>query len=159
MQHISDKSFKTARRWQMHRGLPWWGGELGSSTRILQLAANPIGAPSGGPSETTSVGEVSDVGVDSSSTSTSNSSSRRSTSQLELYECSGNDMLCKLSFRERWKAHILSTKHMIIILIFLGNIVFAQRDQIKITLENQRTIYILKLINLLLSILYNLSLT
>jgi hypothetical protein len=51
-------------------------------------------------------------------------------------------MLCKLSFRVRWKAHILSTKHMIIIPIFLCNIVFAQRDQIKIALENQRTIYI-----------------
>jgi hypothetical protein len=48
---------------------------------------------------------------------------------------------------------------MIIILKFLGNIVFAQWDQIKIALENQRTIYIIKLINLLLSILYNLSLT
>jgi hypothetical protein len=154
MQHISDKKFKT-RRWQMHRGLPWWGGESGSSTRILRLAANTIGAPS----ETTSVGAVSDVGADSSSTSTSNSSSRCSTSQLQVYECSCNDRLCNLSLRERWKAHILSTKHMIIILIFLGNIIFAQRDQIKITLENQRTIYILKLINLLLSILYNLSLT
>jgi hypothetical protein len=50
-------------------------------------------------------------------------------------------MLCNLSLRERWKAHILSIKHMIIIHIFLGNIVFAPRDQIKITLENQRTIY------------------
>ena len=139
MQHISDKSLKTTKRWQMHRGLPWWGGESGSSTRILQLAANSIGAPSGGPSETTSVGEVSDVGADSSSTS--NSSSKCSKSQLKVYECSCNDMLCKLSFRQRWKAHILSTKHMIIILIFLGNIVFAQMDQIKITLENQRTIY------------------
>jgi hypothetical protein len=157
MQHISDKSFKTTR-WKMHPGLPWWG-ESGSSTRILQFEANPIGAPSGGPSETTSVGAVLDVGAGSSSTSTSNSSSRCSTSQFQVYECSCNDRLCNLSLRERWKAHILSTKHMIIIVIFLGNIVFAQRDQIKITLENQRTIYILKLINLLLSILYNLSLT
>jgi hypothetical protein len=103
----------------------------------LQLAANPIRAPSGGPLETTSVGAVSDVGAGSSSTSIS--SSRCSTSQFQVYECSCNDRLCNLSFRERWKAHILSTKHMIIIPIFLGNIVFAQRDQIKITLENQRT--------------------
>jgi hypothetical protein len=157
MQHISDKSLKTTRMWQMHRGLHWWGGESGSSTRILQLAANPIGAPSGGPSKTTSVGAVSDVGADSSSTS--NSSSRCSTSQLEVYECSYNYMQCRLAFSERWKAHIFLTKDMTITLMFLGGIVFAQRDQIKITLENQRTIYILKLINFLLSILYNLSLT
>jgi hypothetical protein len=43
--------------------------------------------------------------------------------------------------RERWKGQILLTKHMTIILIFLGYIVFAKRDQVKITLENQRTIY------------------
>jgi hypothetical protein len=91
----------------------------------LQLAANPIGAPSGGLSETTSVGEVSDVGADSFSTSTSNSSSRCSTSQLEVYEFSCNDMLCKFSFRERWKAHIFLTKVLTITLMFLGNIVFA----------------------------------
>ena len=64
---------------------------------MLQLAANPIGASSRGPSETTLVVEVSDVGADSSSTSTSNSSSRCFSSQLEVYECSCNDMLCKLS--------------------------------------------------------------
>jgi hypothetical protein len=81
------------------------------------------------------------VGADSSSTSTSNSSSRCSTSQFQVYEWSCNDRLCNLSLRERWKAHILSTKHMIIILIFLGNVIFAQRDQNKITLENQRAIY------------------
>jgi hypothetical protein len=91
----------------------------------LQLAANRVGALSGGPLETTSVGEVSDVGADSSSTSTSNSSSRCSTSQLEVYECSCNDMLCKLSFRERWKAHIFLIKDMTITLMFLGNIGFA----------------------------------
>jgi hypothetical protein len=125
----------------------------------LELAANPIGAPSGGPSETTSVGAVSDVGADTSSTSTLNSSSRCSTSQLEVYECSCNDMPCKLAFSERWKALIFLTKDMTITQMFLGSIVFTQRDQIKITLQNQRTIYILKLINLLLSILYNLSLT
>jgi hypothetical protein len=47
---------------------------------MLQLAANPTRAPSGGPSETISIGEVSDVGVGSSSTSASNSSTRCSTS-------------------------------------------------------------------------------
>jgi hypothetical protein len=68
-------------------------------------------------------------------------------------------MPCKLAFSERWKALIFLTKDMTITQMFLGSIVFTQRDQIKITLQNQRTIYILKLINLLLSILYNLSLT
>jgi hypothetical protein len=92
---------------------------------MLQLAANPTGTPSGGPLETTSVGEVLDVGIGFPSTSTSNSSSRCSTSQLEVYECSCNDMLCKLSFRERWNTHIFLTKDMTITLMFLGNIVFA----------------------------------
>jgi hypothetical protein len=92
---------------------------------MLQLAANPTGAPSGRPSETTTVGEVSDVGTGSPSTSTSNSSSRFSTSQLEVYECSCNDILCKLSFRERWNTHIFLTKDMTITLMFLGNIVFS----------------------------------
>jgi hypothetical protein len=124
MQHISDKSFKIARRWQMYRGLPWWGVESGSSTKILQLAVNPTGAPSGGPLEITSVGEVSDGGTGSPSTSTSNFSSRCSTSQFEVYECSCNEMLCKLSFRERWKTYIFLTKDMIIIFTFLGSIVF-----------------------------------
>jgi hypothetical protein len=68
MQHISDKSLKQQGVTNA-LGLPWWGGESGSSTRILQLAANPIGAPSGGPLETTSVGAVLDVGASSSSTS------------------------------------------------------------------------------------------
>jgi hypothetical protein len=71
--------------------------ESGSTTRILQLVANPTGAPSRGPSKTTSVGEASDVVTNSSSTSTSNYSSRCSTSQSQVYECSCNDMLCKLS--------------------------------------------------------------
>jgi hypothetical protein len=92
---------------------------------MLQLAAYPIGAPYGGPSETTSVGAVLDAGADSSSTSTLNSSSRCSTSQLEVYECSCNDMPCKLVFSERWKAHIFLTKDMTITLMFLGSIVFA----------------------------------
>jgi hypothetical protein len=87
------------------------------------LAANPIGAPSGGPSEITSVGEVSDGGTGSPSTSTSNSSSRCST--IQVYECPCNEMLCKLSFRERWKTYIFITKDMTIIFMFLGNIVFV----------------------------------
>ena len=69
--------------------------ESGSTARILQLVANPTRAPSRGPLETTSVGEASDVVTDSSSTS--NSSSRCSTSQSQVYECSCNGMLCKLS--------------------------------------------------------------
>jgi hypothetical protein len=89
------------------------------------LAANPIGAASGGPLEITLVGEVLDVGTGYPSTSTSNSSSRCSTSQLKVYECSCNEMLCKLSFRERWKTHIFITKDMTIIFMFLGNIVFV----------------------------------
>jgi hypothetical protein len=80
--------------------LPLWGGESGSSTRILQLAANPNGAPYRGPSVTTSVGKVSDGGIGSPSTSTSNSSSRCSTSQFEVYECLCNNMLCKFSLGE-----------------------------------------------------------
>jgi hypothetical protein len=124
MQHISDKNFKIARRWQMHRGLPWWGGESGSSTKILPLAANPTGGPSGGPLEITSVGEVSDGGIGSPSTSTSNSSSRCSTSHFEVYECLCNEMPCKLSFRERWKTYIFISKDMAIIFTFLGRIVF-----------------------------------
>jgi hypothetical protein len=143
MQHIGDKSFKTAMRWQMHQGLPWWGGDSESSTRILQLEANPIGSPSERPSGTPSVGGTLDWGVDSSSTSTSIPSSRCSTSQLEVYECSCNDMLCKLSLRERWKAHIILSKHMTSKFIFLGCIDFVSRDQINIALENQRTMYVL----------------
>jgi hypothetical protein len=102
-----------------------WGGESGSSTKLLQLAANPIGAPSGGPSAITSVGEVSDGGTGSLCTSTSNSSSRCSISQFKVYECSCNDMLCKLSFRERWKTYIFITKDMTIIFMFLGHIVLV----------------------------------
>jgi hypothetical protein len=67
--------------------LPSWGGELGSSTRILQLAAKPIGALPEGPLGTPSVGGASDWGTGSSSTSTSTSSSRCSTSQLLVHEC------------------------------------------------------------------------
>jgi hypothetical protein len=52
-------------------------------------------------------------------------------------------MLYKLSLRERWKAHLLSSKHMTSKFIFLGCIVFVQRDQINLSLENQRTIYVL----------------
>jgi hypothetical protein len=89
------------------------------------LAANPTGAPSGGPLEITSVGEVLDGGIGSPSTSTSNSSSRCSTSQFEVYECSCNEMLCKLSFRERWKTYIFLIKDMTIIFMFLGSIVFV----------------------------------
>jgi hypothetical protein len=89
------------------------------------LAANPIGAPFGGPSAITSVGEVSDGGTGPLSTSTSNSSSRCSTSQFDVYECSCNDMLCKLSFRERWKTLHIITKDMTIIFMFLGNIVLV----------------------------------
>ena len=77
--------------------MPWWGGEWGSSTIMLQLAAKLTGALSEQPSGTTWVGEASSWGTISSSTSTSISSSRCSTSQLELYECSCNDMSCKLS--------------------------------------------------------------
>ena len=76
----------------MHWGLPWWGRESGSSTRILQLAAKPTRAPWEGPS-----GGTSDGGTSYSSTSTSTSSSRCSTSQSQVYECSCNDMPCKLS--------------------------------------------------------------
>jgi hypothetical protein len=89
------------------------------------LAANPIGAPSGGPLAITSAGEVSDGGTGSPSTSTSNSSSRCSTSQFKVYECSCNEMLCKLSFRERWKTYIFLIKDMTIIFMFLGSIVFV----------------------------------
>jgi hypothetical protein len=88
------------------------------------LAANPIGAPSGGPLAITSAGEVSDGGTGSPSTSTSNSSSRCSTSQFKVYECSCNEMLCKLSFIERWKTYIFITKDMTIIFMFMGSIVF-----------------------------------
>jgi hypothetical protein len=102
---------------------------------MLQLATNPTRAPSGGPSETTSVGEVSDLGT--GSPSTSNSSSRCSTSQLKIYECSCNDMLCKLSLRERWKDHILLSKHMTSICKL------SRRDQFDLALKNQRTIYVL----------------
>jgi hypothetical protein len=52
-------------------------------------------------------------------------------------------MLYKLSLRERWKAHLLLSKHMTSKFIFLGYIVFVQRDQINLSLENQRTIYVL----------------
>jgi hypothetical protein len=34
MHQSSDKEFKTARRWQMHRGLPYFVGESGSATQI-----------------------------------------------------------------------------------------------------------------------------
>jgi hypothetical protein len=34
MHHSSDKEFKTARRWQMHRGLPCVVGESGSVPQI-----------------------------------------------------------------------------------------------------------------------------
>jgi hypothetical protein len=34
MHHSSDKEFKTARRWQMHRGLPYVVGESGSVPQI-----------------------------------------------------------------------------------------------------------------------------
>jgi hypothetical protein len=34
MHHSSDKEFKTARRWQMHRGLPCVVGESGSIPQI-----------------------------------------------------------------------------------------------------------------------------
>jgi hypothetical protein len=73
----------------------------------------------------TLVGEVSDGGTGYPSTSTSNSSSRCSTSQFEVYECSCNEMLCKLSFRERWKTYIFITKDMTNIFIFLVSIVFV----------------------------------
>ena len=81
----------------MHQGLPWWGGESGSSTRMLQLAAKPTWAPLEEPSGTPLVGEASDCGSGSSSTSTSISSSRCSTSQLQVYGCLWNVMKCKLS--------------------------------------------------------------
>jgi hypothetical protein len=34
MHHLSDKEFKTTRRWQMHRGLPCVVGESGSIPQI-----------------------------------------------------------------------------------------------------------------------------
>jgi hypothetical protein len=34
MHHLSDKEFKTTRRWQMHQGLPCVVGELGSIPQI-----------------------------------------------------------------------------------------------------------------------------
>jgi hypothetical protein len=34
MHYSSDKEFKTARRWQMHRGLPCVVGESGSIPQI-----------------------------------------------------------------------------------------------------------------------------
>jgi hypothetical protein len=34
MHHSSDKEFETARRWQMHRGLPCVVGESGSVPQI-----------------------------------------------------------------------------------------------------------------------------
>jgi hypothetical protein len=34
MHHSSDKEFETARRWQMHRGLPCVVGESGSIPQI-----------------------------------------------------------------------------------------------------------------------------
>jgi hypothetical protein len=50
-------------------------------------------------------------------------------------------MICKLSIRERWKAHIILSKHMTNIFILLGCIAFVQRDQINLSLENRKIIY------------------
>ena len=34
MHHASEKDFKIARRWQMHRGLPYFIGESGSAPQM-----------------------------------------------------------------------------------------------------------------------------
>jgi hypothetical protein len=43
MHHSSDKEFKTARRWQMHQGLPCVVGESGSVPQISKYKQFPAG--------------------------------------------------------------------------------------------------------------------
>jgi hypothetical protein len=48
MHQSSEKDFKIARRWQMHRGLPCVIGESGSTPQISKYKQFPTGGSSGG---------------------------------------------------------------------------------------------------------------
>jgi hypothetical protein len=47
MHQASEKDFKIARRWQMHRGLPCVIGESGSAPQISKYKEFPAGGSSG----------------------------------------------------------------------------------------------------------------
>jgi hypothetical protein len=48
MHQASEKDFKIARRWRMHRGLPCVIGESGSAPQMSKSKQFPAGGSSGG---------------------------------------------------------------------------------------------------------------